>query len=126
MIFFRLFCHLSDNVIRRSDKREDVKLHLIMMKIIKSSMNWALVKPPIQKPMKLKQIWKVLQLKKLLHFHVIFLCDFSSNWQTGLNIHMGIKHATIEQINGCCEDLDSDTENEEYKSSLHYWKNGLL
>ena len=26
------------------------------------------------------------------------LCDFSSNWQTGLNIHMGIKHATIEQI----------------------------
>ena len=39
---------------------------------------------------------------------------------------MGIKHATIEQIDGCCEDLDSDTENEEYKSSLHYWKNGLL
>ena len=57
---------------------------------------------------------------------VVTFCDFSSNWQTGLNIHMGIKHATIEQINGCCEDLDSDTENEEYKSSLHYWKNGLL
>ena len=54
------------------------------------------------------------------------LCDFSSNCQTGLNIHMGIKHATIEQIDGCCEDLDSDTENEEYKSSLHYWKNGWL
>ena len=54
------------------------------------------------------------------------LCDFSSNWQTGLNIHMGIKHATIEQTDGCCENLDSDTENEEYNCSLHYWRNGWL
>ena len=39
---------------------------------------------------------------------------------------MGIKHATIEKLDGCCEDLDSDAENEEYKSLSHYWKNGWL
>ena len=39
---------------------------------------------------------------------------------------MGIKHATIEKLDGCCEDLDSDAENEEYKNSSHYWKNGWL
>ena len=35
---------------------------------------------------------------------------------------MGIKHVPIEQIDECGEDLDTDKDSEEHKSSLHYQK----
>ena len=51
------------------------------------------------------------------------ICDFTSNWANGLNIHMAKKHATIEQVDGCDDEMDADTD---YESSLHYWKHGWL
>ena len=33
---------------------------------------------------------------------------------------MGIEHVPIEQIDECGEDLDTDKDSEEHKSSLHY------
>ena len=54
------------------------------------------------------------------------ICDFSSNWESGLHIHMTKKHANIEQVDGN-ETLDDDLEEDaQYKETSHYWKTGRL
>ena len=55
------------------------------------------------------------------------LCDFTSNWNNGLQIHMARKHSKLEQLDGNIsiteEDIDND---EEYARTNHYWKTGRL
>ena len=57
------------------------------------------------------------------------ICDFSSNWKNGLEIHMSRKHSSIEQLDGNSslslidEDKDDD---QKYLDTLHYWKSGRL
>ena len=50
------------------------------------------------------------------------LCDFVSNWENGLKIHIGRKHSKIEQLNGFT-DLEVEKD-EKYKNRRHYWKGG--
>ena len=55
------------------------------------------------------------------------ICDFTSNWENGLQIHMTRKHLNIEQIDGndtfVSEDLEED---DKYSGTCHYWKTGRL
>ena len=51
------------------------------------------------------------------------VCDFCSNWENGLRVHMSKKHRNIEQIDGCDDELD---ENDAYQGSQHYWKTGWI
>ena len=51
------------------------------------------------------------------------LCDFKSNWNTGVTIHMTRKHHNLEQLDGIVEDLEED---EKYLSTQHYWKEGRI
>ena len=53
------------------------------------------------------------------------ICDFTSNWANGLNIHLARKHATIEQLDGSAEEMN-DNDSDPYLGSLHYWKKGWL
>ena len=50
------------------------------------------------------------------------ICDFVSNWENGLSIHMSRIHKDIEQLDGS-NDFEED---EKYLGSSHYWKNGYL
>jgi hypothetical protein len=57
------------------------------------------------------------------------LCDFKSNWQNGLNIHLARKHIGIEQIDGnttYSEDVDDSFQDKEYTGTKHYWETGRL
>ena len=57
----------------------------------------------------------------IFHFK---LCDFESNRESGLNIHMSRKHKTLEQIDGHSEFDDIDTE---YDDEIEdYLKTGVL
>jgi len=49
------------------------------------------------------------------------ICDFSSVWLNGLNIHISRKHSTIEQLDGHNEDNSDD---EKYSNTRHYWVRG--
>ena len=52
------------------------------------------------------------------------LCDFTSNWASGLEIHMTRKHGYIQQIDG---DANEDIEEGlKYEETSHSWKNGKL
>ena len=55
------------------------------------------------------------------------ICDFTSNWKNGLQIHMARKHSKIQQIDGNDtfenEEIDDDTK---YSGTNHYWKTGRL
>ena len=57
-------------------------------------------------------------------FYECSLCDFKSNWDNGLNIHMARKHAEIEQLDGNSE--NDETTDEKYAGSRHYWAEGRL
>ena len=50
------------------------------------------------------------------------ICDFTSNWANGLNIHMTRKHDKVEQLDGCV-DVEED---DKYFSSKYYWKDGRI
>ena len=52
------------------------------------------------------------------------ICDFSSNWSNGLKVHLAKKHSKIEQIDGLGDGEDFD--DEKYKRTRHYWKEGRL
>ena len=56
------------------------------------------------------------------------ICDFVSNWENGLQVHLTRKHASMEQIDGndsyVGDDLDKD--DEKYSGTSHYWKTGRL
>ena len=55
------------------------------------------------------------------------MCDFRSNWENGLKIHMTRKHCNIEQIDGnisvASDEVDDD---KKYSETCHYWKTGKL
>ena len=52
------------------------------------------------------------------------ICDFKSNRESGLNVHMSRKHKTLEQIDGHSEYNDIDTE---YDDEIEdYLKTGVL
>ena len=51
------------------------------------------------------------------------ICDFSSVWLNGFNIHISRKHSTIEQLDGHNEDNSDD---EKYSRTRHYWERGWL
>ena len=58
-------------------------------------------------------------------FECIF-CDFRSNWQNGLKVHMARKHEKdiIEQLDGN-DDLALETDKKYHRTS-HYWATGFL
>ena len=49
------------------------------------------------------------------------ICDFKSNWENGLKVHMSRKHATIDQLDG---HTDECVEDDKYSGSKHYWMKG--
>ena len=49
------------------------------------------------------------------------LCDFTSNWENGVRIHMARKHSQIEQLDGFSEDISEDNK---YSDTEKYWKTG--
>ena len=51
------------------------------------------------------------------------LCDFSSKWENGLNVHLARKHSKLNQLDGVSDTEDFD---EKYNDSKHYWKTGWL
>ena len=50
------------------------------------------------------------------------ICDFTSNWENGLKVHMARMHSKIDQIDGHSDQPDD----EKYDGSHHYWKSGWL
>ena len=54
------------------------------------------------------------------------LCDFRSNWENGLQIHMARKHGNLEQIDGNDTFAMDEIDDEKYAGTLHYWKTGRL
>ena len=53
------------------------------------------------------------------------ICDFVSNWEQGLRVHMARKHSKIEQVDGVTDSGDDDAD-EHYNGSKHYWAKGYL
>ena len=54
------------------------------------------------------------------------ICDFKSNWASGLQIHMTRKHGNIDQIDGNDTVLDDPEEDQQYSNTSQYWKTGNL
>jgi hypothetical protein len=55
------------------------------------------------------------------------ICDFVSNWENGLQIHLSRKHASMGQIDGNDSLVGDDSdEDEKYRGTSHYWKTGKL
>ena len=46
--------------------------------------------------------------------YICKICNFVSNKESGLNIHMSKKHAKIEQLEGNVENSESDEESDNY------------
>ena len=65
-----------------------------------------------------------MEVEKASDTFECFLCDFKSNWENGLKVHIARKHEKIEQLDGI-----SDIEHlndEKYDNTKHYWKRGWL
>ena len=54
------------------------------------------------------------------------ICDFCSNWENGLAIHMTRKHAKIDQLDGSSSIKEESDENDVYAATIRYWKEGIL
>ena len=63
----------------------------------------------------------ILKAEKALAIFECQICDFKSNWENGVQIHMTRKHGTIEQLDGNSEEID-----EKYHRTRHYWERGWL
>ena len=50
------------------------------------------------------------------------ICDFASNWENGLKVHMARIHDKIDQLDGHSD----NPEDKKYAGSKHYWKRGWL
>ena len=50
------------------------------------------------------------------------MCDFVSNWENGLQIHLTRKHANIEQIDG----NTTIVRDQKYLWTSNYWKTGTV
>ena len=54
------------------------------------------------------------------------ICDFQSNWENGLAIHMAKRHAQLEQLDGSSSVSEDYEERDKYSRTLRYWKDGKL
>ena len=54
------------------------------------------------------------------------ICDFRSNLENGLAIHMTKKNSNIEQLDGSSSISEDYDEKEKYSRTIHYWKEGTL
>ena len=54
------------------------------------------------------------------------ICDFRSNWNNGLQVHMNRMHTVLEQIDGSIESDVTDHDDAEYKNTAHYWEKGRI
>ena len=54
------------------------------------------------------------------------ICDFTSNWANGFQIHMTKKHANLEQVDGNDTVIEDIEEDDKYSETDHYWKTGKL
>ena len=64
-----------------------------------------------------------MKLKTFQNFFECILCDFRSNWNNGLKIHITRKHGEIEQLDGNTTEND-ETLDERYAGTKHYWEFG--
>ena len=53
-------------------------------------------------------------------------CDFESNWENGLSVHITRKHTIIEQLDGNDSVSDEMDEDDKYMKTVHYWEHGIL
>ena len=51
------------------------------------------------------------------------ICDFTSKWKNGLNVHLSRKHSKLDQLDGFS---DTDDPDKKYDDTIHYWKTGWL
>ena len=49
------------------------------------------------------------------------LCDFVSNHERGLNIHMSRKHTKIEQLDGVADELQQEEANKSEEEESDHW-----
>ena len=52
------------------------------------------------------------------------ICDFHSNWENGLQVHMSRKHVRIKQVDG--NTTVDDDDDIKYCRTSPYWKTGVL
>ena len=52
------------------------------------------------------------------------ICNFYSNFENGLKVHLARKHSKVEQLDGHHDEVDED--DDFYAGSKHFWKNGWL
>ena len=66
--------------------------------------------------------------EKALEDFLCLICDFSSNWKNGVEIHMARKHSNIDQTDGIISvaSYDEVDDDEKYADTCHYWKTGRL
>ena len=65
-----------------------------------------------------------VQSAEKLHEHFECpICDFTSKWENGLNVHLSRKHSKLDQLDGFS---DTDNEDQKYNDTVHYWKTGWL
>jgi hypothetical protein len=61
------------------------------------------------------------------HDFPCLICDFGSNWESGLLIHMTENHTMMEQVDGNATLMeDALVEDDIYADTCHYWKTGKL
>ena len=72
-----------------------------------------------------ESIKNLVEAEKVSESYECQLCDFKSNWQTGLNIHITKKHGIIEQLDGNAVEIDELCV-EKYEETKHYWERGWL
>ena len=52
------------------------------------------------------------------------ICDFCSDWENGLAIHMLKKHGQLEQLDGNPQSVKSMKK--KFSKTFHYWREGKL
>ena len=67
----------------------------------------------------------VSEAEDVSEFFEYILCDFRSNWNNGLKIHITRKHGKIEQLDGNTTENDESAD-ERYAGTKHYWEFGRL
>ena len=67
----------------------------------------------------------VNEAEDVSEFFECILCDFRSNWNNGLKIHITRKHGEIEQLDGNTTENDESAD-ERYAGTKHYWEFGRL
>ena len=68
---------------------------------------------------------KTKEAEKAVKDFICSICDFQSNWENGLQIHMSRKHNNIDQMDGNNSSVEID-DDQKYSKTDHYWKTGKL